>query len=403
VVARSDAVEPIVLARVGFPTALEFRPHLGTPFGVFDGDGSQYRVFTEISDFDSFNLTLRDKGLLTDHLEDFLLAHRPDVIHVHSTLYLGIDLLSFLKKTLPDTRLVHTLYDYRAICHRDGVMVRTLGEEVCDHYSPRRCNECFPDIAPPEFFMRKRYAEAHFAAVDLFLAPTRFLLERYVDWGIPPEKIQVSELGHDAAAGGPPRPGRWRDRLGFFGGLNRHDGVIVLLEAMKLLGEESAGAAGGGPDPRLRLHGEDLEWQPWGLQDEVRRRLASTGSSVRLIEPRQLTGSADPMAEVDWVVVPSLWWEGPPLAVGDAFAHGKPVICSGIGSLKERVGDGVNGLHFRRGDAGDLAATIRRAVGSEGLWEELRAGIPPVRSVEEEAGSLIEAYRELEASKALRS
>jgi len=83
------------------------------------------------------------------------------------------------------------------------------------------------------------------------------------------------------------------------------------------------------------------------------------------------------MAAVDWVVVPSIWWENSPLVIQEAFAHGRPVICSDIGGMAEKVAHEKNGLHFR--------ATIRSASpirsGARSarldLWEKLRQGIPP--------------------------
>ena len=36
------------------------------------------------------------------------------------------------------------------ICHRDGQMVRTMNDELCEKESPRRCHECFPDITPQD-------------------------------------------------------------------------------------------------------------------------------------------------------------------------------------------------------------------------------------------------------------
>jgi len=56
------------------------------------------------------------------------------------------------------------------------------------------------------------------------------------------------------------------------------------------------------------------------------------------------------MAAVDWVVVPSIWWENSPLVIQEAFAHGRPVICSDIGGMAEKVAHEKNGLHFRAND-----------------------------------------------------
>ena len=51
------------------------------------------------------------------------------------------------------------------------------------------------------------------------------------------------------------------------------------------------------------------------------------------------------LAEMDAVVVPSVWWENSPLVIQEAFLA-ELVICSNIGGMAEEATDGVNGLHF---------------------------------------------------------
>ena len=62
---------------------------------------------------------------------------------------------------------------------------------------------------------------------------------------------------------------------------------------------------------------------------------------------------------------------------------GRPVICSNVGGMSERVTNEVDGLHFEIGDPASLAATIRRACTEEGLWQRLHAAVPapPSRAV----------------------
>jgi glycosyltransferase involved in cell wall biosynthesis len=101
------------------------------------------------------------------------------------------------------------------------------------------------------------------------------------------------------------------------------------------------------------------------------------------------------MAEIDWVVVPSIWWENSPLVIAEAFQHLRPVICSDIGGMAEKVVHGVSGLHFRVGDPAALAAAIQTAATTPGLWNRLQAGIPPVRTIENHVEALTGIYREL--------
>ena len=101
------------------------------------------------------------------------------------------------------------------------------------------------------------------------------------------------------------------------------------------------------------------------------------------------------MEQTDWVVVPSRWWENSPLVIQEAFGHGRPVICSDIGGMAEKVIHGVNGLHFHVGDSVSLAETIRTAVADEGLWGRLRDQISPPHGMEEHTHRLEEMYNDL--------
>src|SRR5260370_1273116 len=61
-------------------------------------------------------------------------------------------------------------------------------------------------------------------------------------------------------------------------------------------------------------------------------------------------GLANRMARVDWCVVPSTWWETFALVISEAWMFKKPVICSNVGAMADRVGDEVDGLHFEVSD-----------------------------------------------------
>jgi glycosyltransferase involved in cell wall biosynthesis len=391
---ESDELEPLLVARTGSSPTHETPPvaRTDTRFSSVDGDPNQYLVWTDVGRFDDFYVSSRDKRLFSDDFSKFLRAHKPDVVHFQHLLFIGYDLILQTRRVLPNVPILHTLHDYRAMCHRDGRMVRTRWEELCRESSPRRCNECFPTISRGDFFMRDRFIKTCLSQVDLFLAPSQFLLDRYVDWGIPREKLRLEDYGRRAWEPIPTvdeeRP---RLKLGFFGALNPHKGLDTLLEAMAILAEEEVGA-------HLWIHGADLSAQPLELQDELTRLLednAERARNVTLGGPYTETDLPKLMADVDWVVVPSRWWEGSPLVVQEAFLAGRPVICSDIGGMAEKVTHEVNGLHFRVGDPLSLAETLLRAVAVPGLWETLRAGIPPVPTMDEHLANLTRMYREL--------
>jgi len=87
------------------------------------------------------------------------------------------------------------------------------------------------------------------------------------------------------------------------------------------------------------------------------------------------------MGRAVFLVMPSECYEGFPLVLVEAFAQGLPVIASHLGSMAEIVKDGVIGLHFGPGDAGDLAAKVRWAANHP--EEMLRMGKQARRVYEE--------------------
>jgi glycosyltransferase involved in cell wall biosynthesis len=65
------------------------------------------------------------------------------------------------------------------------------------------------------------------------------------------------------------------------------------------------------------------------------------------------------------------------VVIQEAFAAGRPVICTGIGGLAEKVPNRLAGLHFRLGDATDLARAMFEA-SDDVLYKALCSGLPEV-------------------------
>ncbi len=392
-----SGVEAALVCRAG---DTGYGPRPGTLFSLVGEDSGQYFVHTTGYHYDWVYGTVSDKEFLTRHIAGFVKAFAPDIVHFQHTQFMGYDLIRAVRQAAPNAGILYTLHEYLPICHRDGQMVRTVDEKPCLEASPQRCHECFPQIAPQTFFIRRRFIQSQMSLVDRFIAPSKFLRDRYVDWGVDPAKIQVEEYGRlsiPARVGGSRR--HFPDRFAFLGQLSRYKGVDLAVRAMSLLADEGeddgssrkAPRRGADPKPHLYLHGANLDIQRGEFQREL-KDLLDKATNVTLVGRYAPKDLREIMADVDWVVVPSIWWENSPLVIQEAFMYGRPVICSDIGGMAEKVTDGVNGLHFRAGSARSLADVMARAAGDKELWEKLRTAPPPDYSMDHHAARLRELY-----------
>jgi glycosyltransferase involved in cell wall biosynthesis len=357
--------EPTFVAKAGTPFSSD-DAHPGTRFAPVDGAGDEYLLYTSQREFDRLMGTLRDKQAYIKDWRRFLEVLRPDVVHFQHTLYLGYDILRATRAVLPQSPIVYTLHEFLAICHHGGQMVRTNMRELCHQASPRRCHGCFPGISPQTFLLRERFIKSAFELVDLFIVPSAHARSRYVDWGIPAAKIIHEDYGRVTVTPVPDPPGAGtRRRLAFIGQMTPYKGVDVLLEAIRLLAHD-------GEDVELHLHGGNLRFQPPAFQEKVMRLLNETAPNVSFTGAYVQSQLPRLLSNVDWVVVPSIWWETGPLVIYEALMHHRPVICSDIGAMRERIQHEANGLLFRAGDPTSLAAEIRRGVNSPALWDRLR-------------------------------
>jgi glycosyltransferase involved in cell wall biosynthesis len=313
---------------------------------------------------------------LTTWFADLIRGLKPTVVHTHHYAHLGLEYLRVIKQVDPSIRIVMTLHEYMAICSNNGQMVKVGSSKLCSRESFDECSKCFPNKTPEDFWLRKHYFQRHFEFVDQFIAPSEFLRQRYIDWGLDPEQIVVIENGQADEAPLPPRPlkeGETRNRFAFFGQINPFKGLDVVLEALTEMPKADR------QNIVLEVHGANLEWQPQEFQDKIEKLRAPLikRGVVQWVGPYQPEELRARMAAVDWVVVPSIWWENSPMVIQEAMVHGRPLLVSDIGGMREKVHDGVTGFHVTPRNPAMWAQRMKQAAQTTtDQWEKLRTSTP---------------------------
>jgi glycosyltransferase involved in cell wall biosynthesis len=271
-------------------------------------------------------------------------AHRPDVMHVHNTFAAASPSVYAAAGAIP---VVQTLHNYRMVCpvataFRNGrACTDCVGRFVpwpgvmhaCVHDSRSQSTAAAATIVVHRIlgtFQRR---------IAVYVVLTNFQRQVMIDGGLPPDRIRVISnfLEPDPGVGD-----RQRSGILYVGRLAEEKGVGVLLRAARRL-PGTIRVAGDGPLQVVTARAgaaEDIEYlgllEHSSVREELRRAIA--------------------------LVLPSIWFEGFPLTVLEAYATGTPVIASRIGSLAEVVEDGVTGLLAEAHDADGLAERLRWAV-----------------------------------------
>lgn len=309
---------------------------------------------------------------------------RPDVVHVGHLNHLSTSLLrEAANREIP---IVYTLHDYWLMCPR-GQFMQMFPEDsnnlwaACDGQEDRKCAErCYARYfgGGPEDFesdagywtdwvaRRMKHVREMVELVDVFIAPARYLHDRYRDaFGLPARKLVYLDYGFARER----MAGRQRTEgepftFGYIGTHIPAKGIHDLIRAFGMLRG----------DARLRIWG-----RPNGQETKALKAIAATlppGVAERvewLSEYRNQEIVQDVFDKVDAIVVPSVWVENSPLVIHEAQQARVPVITANAGGMGEYVHDEVNGLLFEHRSHASLAEQMQRFVDDPKLAARLGA------------------------------
>ncbi len=354
----SDKFDSVFMARSDDP----FPAHEGC---AFSGTQDTSEVLFYSSTKDRFLFKQTNPVRAAAHFRDALEIIKPDIVHFHHYLHLGLELFGEVRRYNPLTTIIVTLHDYQAICNNNGQMIKTGSQALCKASSSIDCQQCFPSRRVQDFMLRERHIKNWFSLVDAFVSPSEFLASRYIQWGIDAARIHCIEnlLSTDANAEKAQSVTRYRGtdgglktRFAFFGRINSVKGIDVLLQAALQLPADIRQKI------QIDVHGTGLDRQAIVSQLKIKLLAKRLAKVVRLCGSYQQAELPTLMQNADWMIMPSRWWENSPVVILEARKHALPVICANIGGMAEKIADNETGLHFRAGDPHSLAEQLIKAV-----------------------------------------
>ena len=274
---------------------------------------------------------------------------KPDVAHFHNT-FLRISPAAYYVCKEAGVPVVQVLHNYRLICPgallmREGhVCEDCVGRTVPWHGMMYGCwrGSRMGTAVVATMLTVHRLIRTWQEQVDLYIALTEFARQKFVEGGLPAEKIVVKP---NFVA---PDPGEGHHEGGyalFVGRLSPEKGLRTLLRAWKRLKGVPLKVVGDGP-----------------LLERVQGSVSKEGlKEIEVLGRRPREEVLQLMQEAQMLVFPSECYENFPSVIAEAFACGLPVIASRRGAMTEIVEDGRTGLHFEPGSPEDLAAKVEWA------------------------------------------
>lgn len=266
----------------------------------------------------------------------------PHVMHVHNSFPL-ISPSVYGAAAEAGVAVVQTLHNFRLLCPQAMFLREDRVCEDCLGHLPWRAvaHACYrgsrlQSAAVAGMLTLHRAMGTWQTKVHRYIALNEFCRQKFISAGWPAQKIAVKPNFVDF----PPPGDAPRSGFLFVGRLSPEKGIHTLATASAAFPAAEVLVAGAGPEAD---------------------RLRAMAPSAKLLGALDASAVQAQMARATALVMPSIWYENFPRTLVEAFASGLPVIASRLGALQDLVEDGVTGLHFEPGNAGDLAKCMKWA------------------------------------------
>ncbi|MDP8230012.1 MAG: glycosyltransferase family 4 protein [Candidatus Gorgyraea atricola] len=384
-----------VFYRINNPKEQEYKVTSGKYEG-FD----VYKINNTLKGYRSIERIYRNKSV-EEKFVQVLNEVRPEIVHIHHLLFLSIGIIDEVKKR--NIPIIFTLHDYWLACPRGQLLKYNL--QLCKDPLTANCLFClgralsFKNLIKRMFNFRIRDCipkKDYFGLkdilrkVDLFIAPSRFLRNKFIEFGVSPQKIVYCDNGMDLSLfADNEKTGSSRIRFGFIGTFIPSKGLHILIKAFNRI---RAGKA------TLRIYGKSpMNNGIFNYYHKI-KIMTRRNKNIRFMGAFDKSEVSKIFKEIDVLVFPSLWEENSPLVLHEAMLTGTPVIVSDIGGVSELVKNGKDGLFFDAGDVDSLYCKMKMFAEDRNILRKFDFNSTIIKGIKENSVELEKIYQDLSSS-----
>ncbi len=276
-----------------------------------------------------------------NEITSIIKKNKPDVAHFHN-IFPQISTSAYVACKKLGIPVVQTLHNYRYICPAGLLQRNNKPCEKCIKGSliSSLIHKCYRNSLMATLPMASMIAFNRVTGnfrnnVDSYIALTEFAKNRFIEGGLPAEKISIKPNFVSSHEVSQHPNGNYAI---FVGRLTQEKGVATLIEACKNTKHIPVKILGDG---------------------ELKKQLESIcilyDLNVEFLGNQSNSNAINMINNSKFLIIPSECYEGFPVVVAEAYACGKPVLGSKIGSLDEIIIENVTGRKFTYGSANALA------------------------------------------------
>ncbi|SDF23764.1 Glycosyltransferase involved in cell wall bisynthesis [Methanolobus vulcani] len=274
-------------------------------------------------------------------ISKILKCEHPDIVHVNNFRGLSLSLFSAIKKQ--KVPFIFTARDYSLICPKSSLLKKSMS--IC-HNPPILC-KCYSKIQ--KYFVDNK--------PDLVTAASQFVLDKLnsnrlfekTPKIVVPNAVELNINTHKFL-----EKDTSSINILYVGGLNKHKGVQVLLEAFKQIKYENI---------KLDIIGK-------GTYENELKNIAGNDKRIIFHGFKNSNDLIPFYKHANLSIVPSIWYEPFGLVIIESFKYKVPVIGSSIGGIPSIIIDGYNGLLYEPTSAIDLQDKIEYLIANPSILYE---------------------------------